>query len=335
MMELESYLRRLERENGFSGSVLVSIGDEVISASGYGFSNFQHGVKNTTKSKFCVASITKQFTAAAIFLLIEDGSLKPTDQLIEYLPKLPITWSQVSIIQLLTHTSGIPDFLGFVDWNSTGKYFHSPMEIVGLVADKAMDFPAGSRYSYCGTGYLILGMLIEVISGLSYSEFLQRKIFEKFQLNDTGIFSRDLVLPNFANGYEVSGGKLVNEAFFDMSFAFAAGDMYSTVEDLHRWSTAFFSGEVVGHSSLQEMISPSSVFYGYGCGLEIGQYKGGKVVGHKGGIGSFSSVIQNYLQDDMKVILLSNVESDNFPEVDEIATELVLMAMSHSTTKGQ
>jgi len=160
----ENYLSVLERKNGFSGSALVSLCGEVISVNGYGYANHEHLVRNTPKSKFCIASISKQFTAAAIFLLIEKGSLKTTDKLMEYLPSLPTTWNQVRIAQLLTHTSGIPDFVGFVDWASVGKYSHKPLKIVEIVADKGLCFAPGSKYSHCGTGYVLLGLLIEAAS---------------------------------------------------------------------------------------------------------------------------------------------------------------------------
>ncbi|MFQ3280595.1 serine hydrolase domain-containing protein [Reinekea sp.] len=322
MKLVESYLRTLEQENGFSGAALISLCGEIISVNGYGYANYEHLVRNTPKSKFCIASISKQFTAAAIYILIEKGHLKSDDTIADYLPNLPATWRPVIINQLLSHTSGIPDYVGFVDWRSTGKYLHSPLEIVGLVSEKALDFSPGSKFSYCGTGYLLLGMLIEAVSGVSYSEFLQKNIFDRLALNDTGVLPSSRLLPHRAYGYEVIAGSIENEDGFDMSFAFAAGNLYSTVEDLHCWSKAFFSGKVVSDASLQKMMTPTSVFSEYGSGLEIGLFRNRPVIGHKGGIGNFSSIIQNFTSDDLKVIVLSNVETINLPKLDEMALKL-------------
>ena len=322
MNVVENYLHTLESKLGFSGSALVAYKGNVVSSKGYGYANYDYLIENTPKSKFNIGSITKQITAAAIYILVEQGLLKTSDTLAKHLPNLPTDWNQVTIIQLLTHTSGIPDYVGLVDWQTTGKYFHKPLDIVSMVFDKPLDFKPGSNYSYCATGYMLLGILVELISEINYSNFLKEYIFDVLQLTDTGVYHNNLVLPARVSGYEIHGACVANQESFDMSFAFATGDLYSTIEDLYLWHKALFTGELLLSSSLKGMMTPSAVYSGYGSGLEITDYRGGRVIGHKGEIGCFSSIIRNHINEDLQIIVLSNLESCDIPDIEKIATTL-------------
>ena len=133
MISIEEYLCELEKANHFSGAVQLSYRGELVFSRGYGLANYEHAVSNTCKSKFNIGSITKQFTSTAVFILHENDKLNVNDNLAKYFPELPSAWKQVTIHQLLTHTSGIPDYIGVVDWLTTGKVAHSPTDILGIV----------------------------------------------------------------------------------------------------------------------------------------------------------------------------------------------------------
>lgn len=295
MIAIDEYLHELEKANHFNGAVQLSYRGEIEFSRGYGFANYEHAVSNTSKSKFNIASITKQFTSVAVFILNENNRLNVSDNLGKYFPELPVTWKQVTIHQLLTHTSGIPDYIGVVDWLTTGKVPHSPNDILDIVIESPLEFTPGTNYSYCATGYLLLGILIERVSEMSYGDFLQKTIFDPLKMNDTGVLKESIVLSNRAYGYERIGNNLLNQGYFDLSFAYATGNLYSTVEDLMVWNLSLYTNKLVSTFTLEKMITPTLMGPEYGCGLEIHQCNFGKVIGHKGEIGGFSSVINNWL----------------------------------------
>ncbi len=161
----------------FMGSVLVAKGDQMIFSKSYGFANVEWQVPNSPESKFRLGSVTKQFTAACILMLEERGKLKIDDSIKKYMPDAPATWDKITFFHLLTHTSGIPSFTGFPDYASTEALATTPEKLVARFRDKPLEFQPGEKWNYSNSGYVLLGYLIEKISGEPYSQFVQENIF--------------------------------------------------------------------------------------------------------------------------------------------------------------
>src|ERR1700748_1843985 len=173
----DAYLQQQVMTNSFRGSVLIAIDGKILFEHGYGLADEEWNVPNTPNTKFRIASLTKQFTAASVLLLQEQRRLNVHDAISKYLSGLPASWQAITIHQLLTHTSGIPNYTEFPEIKELNRTGATPQELIAVVAKKPLLFPPGTKWSYTNTGYVLLGMLIEKVSGMSYAEFLQQKIF--------------------------------------------------------------------------------------------------------------------------------------------------------------
>src|SRR5260370_22725029 len=216
----------------FMGSVLVARDGNVLLSKGYGSANLEWNIPNSPSTKFRLGSVTKQFTAARIWLLEERGKLKVEDAAKKHMPDAPESWDKVTIYYLLTHTSGIPSFTGFPDYRST-EAIPSPAEkTVARFRDKPLEFEPGEKWNSSNSGYVLLGYLIEKISGKTYSQFVQENIFTPLGMKDSGYDSNSAIIERRASGYSPSPEGPVNAGFIHMSIPFAAGSLYSTTEDL-------------------------------------------------------------------------------------------------------
>ena len=226
----------------FMGSVLVSQEGKVLLSKGYGFANLEWEIPNTPNTKFRLGSITKQFTSASILLLEERGKLSVNDPVKKFMPDAPAAWDKVTIFHLLTHTSGIPSFTSFPDYRSREAAPITPEKLVEWFRDKPLDFQPGEKWSYSNSGYVLLGYLIEKISGQSYSQFVQQNIFTPLGMKDSGYDSNSAVIAHRASGYAPSANGPLNAGFIHMSIPFSAGSLYSTTEDLLRWEQGLLAG---------------------------------------------------------------------------------------------
>lgn len=297
------------KARNFTGSVLVAKGGTVVFEKGYGMANFELDVPNTPNTKFRLGSITKQFTSAAILQLQEQGKLSVTDSACKYVEGCPEAWQKVTIHQLLTHTSGIPSYTNLKDF-PTPKFMRQPLtpvEVVMMTRDKPMDFEPGTRFNYDNTGYVMLGVILEKVSGEKYSDYLKKHIFTPLDMSDSGYDDTRALLKNRAAGYSPGPGGLRNADYLDMSLPHAAGSLYSTARDLYRWDRALYTEKVLSAKSKTAMWTPEKNNYGYGW--TIAPVHGHKHVGHGGGINGFSTYIGRFPDDDAVVVVLSNNEA--------------------------
>jgi CubicO group peptidase (beta-lactamase class C family) len=308
-------------EHQFMGSVLVARGDEVLFSKAYGSANLEWNVPNTLNSKFRIGSITKQFTAAAILLLEERGKLKLDDPIKTYYPNAPAAWDAITLRHLLGHTSGIPNYTNTPDIPRISAWRATPEELVKPVQDKPLEFQPGAQMRYSNTGYVLLGMAIEKASGTSYAAFLKQNIFDPLGMKDSGYDENALVLPQRAAGYSRAPGGLVNASYVDMTTPFAAGALYSTVEDLLRWERALFGKKVLSDASLEKMTTSGKGHYGMGVSLV--EEAGRPIIQHGGGIPGFNAKLMYYPNSDVVTVALSNL---NGPGADSIAQKLGLLA---------
>jgi len=304
--KVEEYMNAAMRINRFSGSVLLARDGQPIVSRGYGLANIENDVSNTPQTVFRLGSVTKQFTAMAILLLQERGKLSVNDPICKYLADCPQTWQPITIKNLLTHTAGIPNYTDFPDFTKTAAAETTTAELITRFRDKPLQFALGEKFAYSNSGYYLLGAIIERVSGKSYPDFLQENIFAPLGMKHTGYDNPVRIIKNRAAGYARTNDGFINAAPISMSTAYAAGALYSTVEDLLLWDQSLYTEKLVSRKSLDEAFTPFKSNYGYGW--SIGKRYDRQVIAHGGGIFGFSSYIARYPADHVTVIVLSNVE---------------------------
>ncbi|GAB4050948.1 serine hydrolase [Spirosoma litoris] len=310
--KIDALVQQYVDNRQFNGSVLVAEHGQVIFKKGYGMANMEWNIPNAPDTKFRLGSITKQFTAMLIMQLVEKGKLKLDGKVTDYLPDYPkASGDKITVHHLLTHTSGIPNYTNFP------KFFEmesrepvTPNGFIKKFADMPLDFEPGSRFSYSNSGYFLLGVLIEKVSGKSYATLLKETILTPLQLKDTGYDLFGPIIPKRATGYEKQGSTYVNSAYLDMTIPYAAGSLYSTVEDLYRWDQALYTDKLLSASAKATMFTPFLDGYAYGWGVrktKIGDLKDSlQIIEHTGGINGFNTIISRIPKDKQLVVLLNN-----------------------------
>jgi CubicO group peptidase (beta-lactamase class C family) len=276
----DAYIRSEVASHFFRGSVLVGIGGKIVFEKAYGIGDEEWGANNTVHTKFRIGSLSKQFTAACILLLQERGRLNVYDAISRYLSGLPPTWQAINVHQLLTHTSGIPNYTSSPEFGRIKRTGATPQQMIELVGDKPLDFTPGTNWSYSNTGYILLGMIIERISGLSYNEFLKKNILDPLGMTNSGFDRATDIIKERASGYPEKDDRLENADLIDMSVPFSAGGIYSTVEDMYHWNEALTeSGKLLSADSLKLMFTeyPEATHEGqhYGYGVVISRPSAG------------------------------------------------------------
>src|ERR1044071_3508717 len=280
----------------FMGSVLVARKGKIIFNNAYGMADLEWSIPNSPTTRFNIASMTKQFTAAAILLLEDRGKLKTSDLVKKYLPDAPASWNNITIYHLLTHTSGIPD--------DAATYQPGPPDRL-LFNDKPLDFQPGERWSYTNLGYIVLGYLLQRIAGQSYEAFVQENLFKPLGMNDSGMFSYVRVIPRRASGYWPGRNGIENAERPDFRTNFSSGSLYSTTADLLRWEEGLFGGKLLSATSLHKMITP---FKGdYACGLYVRRVNGHLLIEHDGNNIGFNSHMVYYPDENLAVIVLATL----------------------------
>jgi CubicO group peptidase (beta-lactamase class C family) len=305
----EEYMDACVKVNHFSGTVLVTKDGQTLFGRGYGFANAEHQVPNTTRTKFRLGSITKQFTAMAILILQEQGKLKVEDPVGKLIDNAPKAWDGVTIHHLLTHTGGVPSYTDDPEYR---KKMMMPETVTSMIArfrEKPLDFQPGARFHYSNSGYFLLGAIIDKLSGKSYEAFLKEAIFDPLGMKDTGYDHAATLLPGRAAGYSLAGEGLKNAEYLDMTQPYAAGSLYSTVEDLARWDRALCEGKLISKESYAKMYTPLKNDYAYGW--VVTTTKGRKAIQHGGGINGFSTEILRYPDQKLCVVVLCNVVPTN------------------------
>jgi CubicO group peptidase (beta-lactamase class C family) len=303
---LDTFLSKLAQAKILSGSVLVARKGEILIQNGYGQADREKGVPNTAQTKFRLSSITKQFTAMAILMLQARGKLNVQDAICTYLADCPATWQEITIHHLLTHTSGIPNYTDFPDFAKTKGTPSSPSEIIARFKDEPLDFRPGTQWRYSNSGYIVLGQIIEQVSGESYGAFLQKNIFQPLNMSSTGY---DPKRDDLATGY--ANQTIIQADLIDMSILYAAGGLYSTVEDLYRWDQALYTDKLIPKELLNKMFTayveiPGGEGFSYGYGSFIGKQFERQLVSYSGYTPGSSANVDRYPDDRIVIIVLSN-----------------------------
>jgi CubicO group peptidase (beta-lactamase class C family) len=302
--KIDEYMNASARVNNFSGSILIARNGQPIISKGYGMANYELGVPNAPQTVFRLGSITKSFTAIAIMMLQERGKLNVNDSVCKHLSDCPAAWQPVTIRNLLLHTSGIPDYVALPDYLKTASLPVTHAGMIERFKDKPLEFAPGEKSSYNNSGYYLLGVIIERASGKSYEDFLEENIFKPLEMMNTGYDSNSRIIKNRAAGYVLQNGSLVNAPYIDMSVPYAAGSLYSTVEDLLRWEQSFYTEKLLSRKSFDEMFTPIKDERGYGWNVR--KQFDRQVIEKDGLITGFSTIIARYPAERMTIIVLGN-----------------------------
>ncbi len=304
--QADAFFQALTAQKKFSGAVMIAKDGQPILAKAYGMANYEWQTPNTIDTRFRVGSITKQFTAAAILKLEEQGKLKTGDAACQYLPECPEAWKPITVHQLLTHTSGIKNFTAIPAYSEV-KVKPSRYEAqVKVVLDYPLEFAPGEKFNYSNTGYLLLGKIIEKASGLPFEAYFEKEIFAPAGMTSTTVEAPGALIPKRAEGYRSNGGKIQRAPFIDMRIPGAAGAVLSTVGDLVLWERALSGNKVISAASRARMLTVEKGNYGYGTTVE--DVRGKKLDGHDGGIDGFVSTFQRFGEDGLAIVVLSNFE---------------------------
>jgi len=282
---------------------------EVVMAKGYGFANLELGAKVTPETVFKIASVSKQFIAAAVMLLVQDGKLGLDDPLAGFFEDAPNGWRRITLRHLLSHTSGFERELPGWDYLKT----YSEAEIEAMARQGKIEFAPRERYQYSNTAYFLLGLVVSKVSGKPWADFMRKRVFEPLGMNATRATTwRDLV-PNRASGYDWSGSGWTNDrALLSVR---TSGAFLSSVTDLARWEAALVTNRVLTAASLRQMGAATRLAGGgshpYGLGWNLEEYRGRRAMGHGGALLGFRSHYLRLLDDGLTVIVLANSSSAN------------------------
>ena len=321
--QADAYLTTWANQGRFSGAVLIAKGDKVLLRKGYGTANFELNVANTPDTVFRIGSITKSFTALSILQLEEKGLLNVNDPVAKYVPELPAAWSTITIHQLLCHKSGIPDFVNakaYSDFNDSRHVENALKEY----ADKPLLARPGEVLRYSNSGYILLGRVIEHVTGGTYQDYLDANILKPAGMTHTAYDRAAEVVPNRASGYRFDGETVINAPHGDASYPGSAGDLRSTVDDMYRFDRALKAGKLFSNAIITKAWTPYGhlvappplpIQADYGYGWMIGEDFSHKYVGHGGWVNGFVSQFTRYPDDDAVIIVLSNFETVTYVQI--------------------
>lgn len=307
--KVDEYMKSAVEVERFTGSILVARDGQPIVSKSYGMANVELDVPNTPNTVFRLASITKQFTAAAIMMLQERGKLNVSDSVCKHLTDCPAAWQPITIRHLLTMTSGLPSLSG-TDLGPLRSLPVSWEQWLEAIKKKPLDSVAGDAFKYNNNGYTLLGFIIERHSGKSYGEFLQENIFTPLGMNRTGYEDPLRIIKNRATGYrQLPGDPITYVPYAEMIRLYAAGGVYSTTEDLLLWDKALYTDKLLSRKSRDEMFTPFKEMLpgkGYAYGLWTSKKFGREEIAHGGNLAGFITYFARYPAERVTIIVLSN-----------------------------
>lgn len=311
-------------------AVLVAREGHILYRTGIGMANLELGVAIEPHMVFRLGSITKQFTAVSILMLMEQGKLSLDDDITTFLPDYPTQGHRVTVEHLLTHTSGIKSYTEMTSWPPLWRTDMTLQELIDFFKNEPLVFAPGERWSYNNSGYVLLGAIVEAVSELSYEEFLQRHIFEPLGMTHSCYDHTDRIVPGRVAGYQKGAAGLENASFLSMTQPHAAGALLSSVDDLLLWDEALYTDRLVSQETLRRAFTPARLndgtATGYGYGWAIGSYEGHRLIVHGGGINGFLTDAIRLPDDHIYVAVLTNrMIPDPLP--DQIALKIAALAI--------
>lgn len=304
----DEYMNAAVKLGRFNGYVLIAKDGKAVFSKGCGMANFEEDIPNTPQTKFRLASITKSFTAMAVMMLQEKGKLSLQDSICKHLGDCPAAWKPITIRHLLNHTSGISDYVSAPDFMRTISLRLTSDELLASFKDKPLIFAPDERFAYSNSNYILLGRIIENLSGQPYGVFIKENIFAPLRMMNSGYDDNSTLLKHRAIGYIKQPDKLINARYMDMTNAYSAGALYSTAEDLLLWSESLDTEKLVSKKSTHEIFTPGKGGAGYGW--FINRNATNRLLITQSGVNSgFAAAILRYPEEKACIILLNNFEN--------------------------
>ncbi|MDR7128188.1 CubicO group peptidase (beta-lactamase class C family) [Algoriphagus sp. 4150] len=326
---IDSLLETTFSPEGPGAVFLVAKAGKPIYRKAFGEANLELNVPMTPSNVFEIGSMTKQFTAIAILMLMEQGKLQLEDQITKFIPDYPTRGKNITIHHLLTHTSGIKSFTGMKSLRAIERQDLAPPELIDFFKNEPMDFDPGEAFKYNNSGYVILGYIIEILSGKSYAEFVQENIFDKLEMTSSQYANHSEVIENRAYGYHQKD-KYVNKNYVSLSLPYASGSLMSTVDDMLKWNKAIKNNKLIIDETKKIVFENHTLSNGkkinYGYGWHITTLNNAVSFEHGGSIFGFKSMGVYLPEEDIYVIGLSNCDC-NSPT--ELARDIAQLTMGN------
>lgn len=330
--EVDDYVEARMRNLHIPGVSLAVVRDgQAVKAQGYGVADLELNAPATKATVYEIGSNTKQFTAAAVLMLVEEGKVGLDDAITKYFPAAPEAWGRITVRHLLSHTSGIQNHVavpGYLDVFRTNLLLEttpSRDELLEMFFELPLEFQPGETWAYDNTGYYLLGIIVEKASGKPFWQFLDERIFKPLGMTATRNTDPRPVVPNRASGYEWVNNTFENRPVLIPSIAFSAGSLLSSAEDMAKWDAALYTEKLLKKASLEQMWAPARTndgavaSFNYGFGWFVETYHGHRFIQHSGGTPGFSSAIYRFMEDRLTVIILTN-HSDKI--LDQLAIDI-------------
>ena len=330
--KIDDYITAQMERLHIPGASLAIVRDgHIAKAQGYGFANVELKAPATKDTVYEIGSTSKQFTAAAIMMLVEEGKIRLDDSITKYFPEAPQTWQDITIRHLLTHTSGIQNHVAVPHWldvfrtNLAFETTPSRDELLKMFFRLPLEFQPGETWAYNNTGYYLLGIIIEKASGKPFWQFLDERIFKPLGMKGTRNTDPRPIVPNRASCYKWKTDHFENRPILLPVIAFSAGSLLSTIEDMAKWDVALYTEKLLKRSSLEQMWTAevtkdrAALPFNYGFGWFVENYRGHRLLQHSGGTPGFSSVMYRFVNDKLTIIILSN-HGDRI--LDQLAVDL-------------
>lgn len=313
--------------DGPGATALVAVKGHIVYHKAFGQANLELEVPMRPEMVFEIASITKQFTAVAVLMLMEEGKLSLDDDLSKFLPDYPVGERTITVHHLLNHTSGIKSYTSMEAWGNTWRQDKTPQEMVDVFQDEPMDFEPGEAYSYNNSAYFLLGMVIEAASGMTYEEFIEQEIFAPLGMDQSRYGSQSEIIANRASGYQ-NNGEFQNTEYLSLTQPYAAGALMSTVEDLFTWNRAIRANTLVSGETIAKAFTNHTLNNGeninYGYGWVIDEIYGSRTLEHSGGIFGYGTNAIYAPEEDVFVAIFANCDCKN---PTDISTRMAALAL--------
>ncbi|MFK7749134.1 MAG: serine hydrolase [Kordia sp.] len=310
--QIDQLMNDQYQKDNFGATILVSKEGKVIFRKAYGKANAELDIDVIPESVFEIGSITKQFTAVGILMLLEEGKLSLDDEITKFIPDYPTQDTKITIHHLLTHTSGIKSYTSIPSLRDFARKDLSVTELIDAFKNEPMDFKPNEEFRYNNSGYVLLGYIIEKISGVSYEEFIQKRIFDKLKMTTSYYGSKSKIIKNRAYGYQERENEFKNADYISMTIPYAAGSIMSTVDDLLKWNTAIRNHKLISKESTQKAFTNYKINNGnninYGYGWFTNRIKDVPVIEHGGGIFGYTTQGIYVPSENAYIIILTNCD---------------------------
>jgi CubicO group peptidase (beta-lactamase class C family) len=325
--EIDALMNAKYKANEPGAAALITKGGKPIYRKAFGMASLENNVSMTPEHIFEIGSITKQFTAVSILMLLEQGKLSLNDPVTKYIENYPMHGYTITVHHLLTHTSGIKSYTDMERWIKISRNDLSPLEMINMFKNEPMDFAPGEKYLYNNSGYFMLGYIIEKASGIPYPDFLEKNIFEPLGMKNSFYGSHSKIIKNRALGYSKEEN-YKNAEYLSLTQPYAAGSIMSNVDDLLIWNQAIQSNRLVKKETIQKAFTNyklnSGKFLNYGYGWGLDEINGSGTIEHSGGIFGYSTNAIYLPKEDIFVAVFSNCDCGS---PDEISTRIAALAI--------